>query len=127
MPVVPPDHACTGFLIGPHHLAQLFRVKLFGERGRPYQVTEHHRQLASFSRSQSGVRSPRSGVRRSFPFSFRLCFFLFSPFSRFSDSPFPLCSCKGSAHLSQNAAPGRTWFPHAEQDNSSLLPQASQN
>jgi hypothetical protein len=33
MPVVPPDHARAGFLIGTHHLPQFFGIELRGERG----------------------------------------------------------------------------------------------
>ncbi len=39
------DHCGTGLLIGLYHLPQLFRVKLGGERGGAYQVTEQHREL----------------------------------------------------------------------------------
>src|SRR5262245_26867699 len=42
------DHLGTGLLIGPHHLAQLFWVELAGKRGRVYQVTRQHGELASF-------------------------------------------------------------------------------
>jgi hypothetical protein len=40
------DHCGTGLLISLYHLPQIFRVKLGGERGRAYQVTEQHRELA---------------------------------------------------------------------------------
>jgi hypothetical protein len=41
------DHLGTGVLIGPHHLAQLFRVELASEHGRVYQVTKQHGELAA--------------------------------------------------------------------------------
>jgi hypothetical protein len=48
MPVIARNHPGAGVLIGPHHCAQLFRVQLAGEHGRVYQVTEQHRELATF-------------------------------------------------------------------------------
>ena len=48
MPIVPTDHFGAGRLIRTHHLPQLFRVELRGERGRAHEVTEHHCQLATF-------------------------------------------------------------------------------
>ena len=48
MPLKAGDHLGTGVLIGPHHLAQVFRVELAGERGRVHQVTEQHGELAAF-------------------------------------------------------------------------------
>jgi hypothetical protein len=36
MPVIAGDHLGAGVLIGPHYLAQLFRVELAGEHGRVY-------------------------------------------------------------------------------------------
>src|SRR5713226_3082300 len=79
----------TDFLISEDHLAQLFRVELLGKRGRAHQITKHHGQLPSFSRSQSGVRSPGSGVGKGFPFFLRLCRFSLSPFLPFSVSSLP--------------------------------------
>jgi hypothetical protein len=35
-------------LIGTHHLAEILRVELAGERGRVDQVTEQYRELAAF-------------------------------------------------------------------------------
>jgi hypothetical protein len=43
-------------LIGPHHLAYLFRVKLARQARRVHQVTEQHGELAAF-----GLR----GMRRN--------------------------------------------------------------
>jgi hypothetical protein len=43
------DHLGAGVLIGPHHLAQLFRVELTGEHSRVYQVTKQHGEMATFS------------------------------------------------------------------------------
>ena len=48
MPLKAGDHLGAGGLIGPHHLAQLFRVELAGEHGRVYQVTKQHGELAPF-------------------------------------------------------------------------------
>src|SRR5262249_36378501 len=42
------DYLGTGLLIGPHHLTQVFRVKLAGEWGRVHQVAEQHGELAAF-------------------------------------------------------------------------------
>src|SRR5207247_6755967 len=40
---------CSGsLLVGPYHLAPIFWVKLAGEERRVNEVTEHHRELASF-------------------------------------------------------------------------------
>ena len=41
MPLKAGDHLGTGVLIGPHHLTQLFRVELAGERRR---VRRGHRR-----------------------------------------------------------------------------------
>ena len=46
MPLKTANHLGAHLLIGAHHLAQLFGIKLCGERGRAYQITKHHRQLA---------------------------------------------------------------------------------
>ena len=48
MALIASDHLGAGLLIGPHHLAPLFRVELAGERGRVHQVAEQHRELAAF-------------------------------------------------------------------------------
>ena len=48
MPLKALDHLGAGVLVGPHHLPQLFRVELAGERGRVHQVTEQHGELAAF-------------------------------------------------------------------------------
>src|SRR5215475_5890519 len=48
MPIIASNHLGAGVLIGPHHLAQLFRVELAGEYGRVHQVTEQHGELAAF-------------------------------------------------------------------------------
>ena len=57
MPLKAGDHLGAGVLIGPHHLAQVFRVELAGERGRVHQVTEQHGELAAF-----GVSAERGAV-----------------------------------------------------------------
>src|SRR4029450_440443 len=54
MPIIASDYLGAGVLIGPHHLAQLFRVELAGEHGRVHQVTEQHSELAAF-----GIRRGR--------------------------------------------------------------------
>jgi hypothetical protein len=36
------------FLVGSHHLAQVFRVKFAGEVSGTHQVAEHHGELAAF-------------------------------------------------------------------------------
>jgi hypothetical protein len=41
-------------LIGPHHLAEVFRIKLTGEYGRIHEVTEQHGELAPFRLWRSG-------------------------------------------------------------------------
>jgi hypothetical protein len=48
MPLEAGDHFGAGVLIGPHYLAQLFRVELAGECGRVHQVTKQHGELAAF-------------------------------------------------------------------------------
>src|SRR5262245_9920065 len=48
MPVKARNHLGAGLLIGPHHLAEILRVELAGERGRVDQVTEQYRELAAF-------------------------------------------------------------------------------
>ena len=48
MPLKAGDHLGAGLLIGPHHLAQVFRIELTGEHGRVHQVTEQHGELAAF-------------------------------------------------------------------------------
>ena len=57
------DHLGAGVLIGPHHLAQLFRITLRGEHGGIHEVTEQHGQLAAFrlGRSGGGWRRGRHG------------------------------------------------------------------
>jgi hypothetical protein len=46
-----PPNRCTGLcnalLIGRNHFPEVFRVHASGERGRPDEVTEHHRDLAA--------------------------------------------------------------------------------
>ena len=44
------DDLSAGLLVGPHHLPQVFGIEPTGERGRIYQITEQHRELAAFSR-----------------------------------------------------------------------------
>jgi len=48
MPLKASDHLGAGLLIGAHHLAQVFGVKLAGEYGRVHQVTEQHSKLTTF-------------------------------------------------------------------------------
>ena len=48
MPLKAGDHLGARVLIGPHHLAEVFRVKLAGEDGGVHQVTEQHGELAAF-------------------------------------------------------------------------------
>src|SRR5262249_5887167 len=43
------DHLGTGRLIGPHDLAQVFRIELTRQARRVHQVTKQHRELAAFS------------------------------------------------------------------------------
>jgi len=56
----------TGLLIGLYHLSQIFRVKLSGERGGAYQVTEQHRELPAlgFYRTWLSRESGRLGRKR---------------------------------------------------------------
>src|SRR5215475_2393654 len=42
------DDCRSGLLIGPYHLAPIFRVELAGEACRIDEITEHHCELASF-------------------------------------------------------------------------------
>jgi hypothetical protein len=42
------DHLGAGGLIGPYHLAQLFRVELADEHGRVHEITKQHGELAPF-------------------------------------------------------------------------------
>src|SRR5213080_1896449 len=56
MPLKAGNYLGAGPLIGPHDIAQLFRVELAGEHSRADQVTEQHGKLAPF-----GVRGIRFG------------------------------------------------------------------
>ena len=49
MPFIAADHDGTGVLIGAHHFAVLFGIKLFGELSRADKVTKHDRQLPAFA------------------------------------------------------------------------------
>ena len=62
MPLKAGDHLGAGVLIGPHHLAEVFRVELTGEGGRVHQVTEQHRELAAFGVRGSGRRWCRGSL-----------------------------------------------------------------
>jgi len=58
------DHLGTGVLIGPHHLPEVFRVKLTGEGSRIHQVTKQHGELPAFGfRCGQASRGPY-GLRR---------------------------------------------------------------
>ena len=61
MPLKAGDHLGAGVLIGPHHLAQVFRIELTGKSRGVHQVTEQHGELAAFRlwRSGSGWRGGR--------------------------------------------------------------------
>src|SRR5215831_10749961 len=48
MPLKAGNHLGPGLLIGPHHLAQFFRVELAGEHSRVHQVTKQHSELTPF-------------------------------------------------------------------------------
>jgi hypothetical protein len=56
MALIVGDHLGARVLIGPHHVAQVFRIKLSGEHRRIHQVTKEHGELAPF-----GFRERRSG------------------------------------------------------------------
>ena len=56
MPLKAGDHLGAGVLIGPHHLAQLFRVELARQARRVHQITEQHGELPAF-----GLRRRRCG------------------------------------------------------------------
>ena len=56
MPLKAGDHLSTGVLIGPDHLAQVFRVELSSEGRGIHQITEQHGELAPF-----GVWGRRQG------------------------------------------------------------------
>ena len=60
------DHLGAGLLIGPHHLAQVFRVELADERRRVHEVTEQDGELAPFRLGRGGGsrRRYRLGPRR---------------------------------------------------------------
>src|SRR5262249_54065577 len=51
-----PNLLGTGLLVGQDHLAQVFGVKFFRERGGAHQITEHHRQLPALSLGSSRAR-----------------------------------------------------------------------
>src|SRR5262249_16645106 len=73
----------AGLLVSENHLAQLFRIKLFCERGGAHQVTEHHRKLATLGFRRSYLRLRRCGsclATRCLPWSLR---------------PFPLAALGG--------------------------------
>src|SRR5262249_44053146 len=59
-----PDLLGAGLLIGEDYLAQFFRVKFFGERGRTHQVTEHPCKLAAFGFWRVPCRQWRLAWRR---------------------------------------------------------------
>src|SRR5712692_10346403 len=48
MPLKAGDHLGAGLLIGPHHLTQVFRVKLASQHRRIDQITEQDGELATF-------------------------------------------------------------------------------
>ena len=56
MPLKAGDHLGAGLLIGPHHLAQVFRVELAGQRCRVHQITEEHGELTAFGVGRAGGR-----------------------------------------------------------------------
>src|SRR5438309_2013179 len=58
------DDLRTGRLVRPHHLPQVFRIKLGGERGRPHEITEHDGELAPFSVKGKGCDGWSSSLRR---------------------------------------------------------------
>jgi hypothetical protein len=49
MPLVMRNDLLTGGLIGHHAGMIVFGVELLGERRGPYQVNEHHGELATFA------------------------------------------------------------------------------
>src|SRR5262245_6233268 len=59
MPLKARDDLYTSILIGLHHFAQLFRIKLGGEGSRADHVTEHDRQLPPFGFTRAPYDSPR--------------------------------------------------------------------
>ena len=59
IPIEALDHRGTGLLVGPHHVAPVFRVELPGQAGRVHQVTEQHRELPAL-----GLRRPRGCCSR---------------------------------------------------------------
>jgi hypothetical protein len=56
MPLIAGGHFGAGGLIGLHHLAPVFRVKLTGEHGGVHQIAEQHCELTAF-----GVGGGRCG------------------------------------------------------------------
>jgi len=48
MALIALDDLGTRILVGPHHLASAFRVKLVGEPGRVHEVAKQHSELAEF-------------------------------------------------------------------------------
>jgi hypothetical protein len=56
MPLEAGDHLGAGSLIGPHRLAQFFRVELASERSRVDQITKQHSE-----------QNPQSARRNNFP------------------------------------------------------------
>jgi hypothetical protein len=65
MPLKAGDHLGAGVLIGPHHLAEVFRIELAGEGGGVDQVTEQHGELAAFGVWERGRRSDCGNGARS--------------------------------------------------------------
>ena len=66
MPFEAADHLGADFLIGAHHLAQLFGIELLRKRRGAYQITKHHRQLAPLALGRSTFGRERSGPRALF-------------------------------------------------------------
>ena len=59
IPIKALDHRRTSLLIGPHHVAPVFRVELPGQAGRVHQVTKQHGELPTL-----GLRRPRGYCSR---------------------------------------------------------------
>src|SRR5262245_33703057 len=58
------DHLGTRVLIGPHHVAQVFRIELAGKWGRVHQVTKQHSELAPFSVGSNRCDRGRGWLRQ---------------------------------------------------------------
>jgi hypothetical protein len=60
-----PDHVGHAFMVSGDHIAQVFRIHPRGQRRRPDEIAEHHRDLAALRGGRSARRGRRSCERGS--------------------------------------------------------------